>query len=154
MARKSIQRSNGNITKSNCTQIVGHKKSLIEYAGVSMPTAWESFHSSVQILSGPESQRNRLARVFSEQLVHLSKKDVPAEIRDDFLRILTKAVRNAERVDAHSIVENLADVEDRDVIGMINTIIRMYDTVTRYQPILRSGLGLGGRTEPEKGFSD
>lgn len=119
-----------------------------------MPTAWESFHSSVQILSGPESQRNRLARVFSEQLVHLSKKDVPAEIRDDFLRILTKAVRNAERVDAHSIVENLADVEDRDVIGMINTIIRMYDTVTRYQPILRSGLGLGGRTEPEKGFSD
>jgi hypothetical protein len=111
-----------------------------------MPTAWEAFHSSIQILAGPESQRNRLALACSEHLTRLSKKDVPAEIRDEFVKVLTGAVRNKGH-DRTAIMENLSSIEDREVYGMINAIVRMYDAVTRYEPILSSGLGPGGRAE-------
>jgi hypothetical protein len=130
-------------TKSKPMSKVGYLSN--RHAGVTMPNAWEAFHSSLQILAGPESQRNRLARACSEQLAHLSKRDVPAEIRDEFLKLLTGAVRNRGQADQRSILENLSGIEDGDVIGMINAIIRMYDAVTRYQPILSSGLGPGGR---------
>lgn len=122
--------------------MVTYPIAMLEYT---MPNAWEAFHSSIQILAGPEPQRHRLARACSEQLAHLSKRDVPAEIRDEFLKVLRGAVRNRDRADKLSILENLSSIEDGDVIGMINAIIRMYDAVTRYQPILSSGLAPGGR---------
>ncbi|MDB5823840.1 MAG: hypothetical protein JWR21_2544 [Herminiimonas sp.] len=115
-----------------------------------MPTAWEAFHSSIQILAGPDSQRSRLAQACSDHLVRLSKKDVPAEIRDEFLKLLTGAVRNKEKADRSSIMENLSGIEDREVYGMISAIVRMYDAITRYEPILSSGLAPGGRAE--RGF--
>jgi hypothetical protein len=115
-----------------------------------MPTAWEAFHSSIQILAGPESQRSRLAQACSEHLTRLSKKDVPAEIRDEFVKVLTGVVRNKGH-DRSAIMENLSCIEDREVFGMINAIVRMYDAVTRYEPILSSGLGPGGRAERSVG---
>jgi ABC-type Fe2+-enterobactin transport system substrate-binding protein len=114
-----------------------------------MPTAWEAFHSSIQILAGPDSQRSRLAQACSEHLTRLSKRDVPAEIRDEFLQLLTGTVKNRDQSDRSSIMETLSSVEDREVYGMINAIVRMYDAVTRYEPILSSGLGPGRR--PERG---
>lgn len=100
-----------------------------------MPSAWEAFHAAAQILAGPESQRARLARAYAEQLAYLGKKDIPKEIRDDFLKVMNLTLC-AGGPDKRAIMEGLSAMGDAEITGAINTIIRMYDTVTRYEPIL------------------
>lgn len=95
-----------------------------------MPLAWECFHRAMYVLTGSDPQRERLLRVYRNNLKCLDGKDVPAEIRDDFVRLSTSLERET--------VESLNGsqlLDEWEVAAAINALIRMYDVLARYEPI-------------------
>jgi hypothetical protein len=96
--------------------------------------AWKQFHLAVYRLAGSESQAQRLANAVTMHLSRLTEKDVPSEIRPQFveflnqvreLRILPVDVGSRQPVDESAIESN------------IRSIVSMYDALIRYQPIRR-----------------
>ncbi len=69
-------------------------------------------------------------------LMRLSKKDVPAEIREQFERLQDDMNRGPAKEGECAVKNTLNLMADDEIRLIINSIIRMYDAVTRYQPIL------------------
>ncbi|MDB5840380.1 MAG: hypothetical protein JWQ23_2332 [Herminiimonas sp.] len=103
-----------------------------------MSSAWESFHRSMYMLVGADSQRERLVKAYKLNLARLTKKDVPAEIRIDFINLTKDITRNPRKENGCPVMHTVYAIEEREVVAMINSIVRMYDVVTRYQPISTS----------------
>jgi cation transport regulator ChaB len=101
-----------------------------------MSSAWKSFHLAMYALSSGDTQRERLLRAYKLHLMRLSKKDVPAEIRDQFASLQDDISRCAAREGECGVKNTLNAMSDDEIKRMINSIIHMYDAVTRYQPIL------------------
>ncbi|MGI4847947.1 MAG: hypothetical protein ACRYGK_07400 [Janthinobacterium lividum] len=126
-----------------------------------MSSAWECFHRSMYILVGPGLQQERLLKAWQSNLARLASKDVPAEIRTEFAG-LAKVMNGAcaavqadgnANADANtngnpaikaeapaSVSDSMSDsmsdsVSEREVVALIHGVIRMYDVITRYQPI-------------------
>jgi hypothetical protein len=99
-----------------------------------MSYAWESFSQAMRALASNDTQRERLLRAYKMHLVQLTKKDIPAEIRDDFDRLVIEIRRCSvkDKGDLKGIAEH---VGDHEVACMIDSVIRMYDAVARYQPL-------------------
>jgi hypothetical protein len=95
-----------------------------------MSVAWKQFHLAMYELAGPESQGARLSRAVAQHLSRLTEKDVPSEIRTQFVELL-REVDALGRLDA-------VDFPDRDrdqrTASNIRSIISMYDALIRYQP--------------------
>jgi hypothetical protein len=100
-----------------------------------MSYAWEKLRVAVRELTGADSQRQRLINAYTTSLVDLKCKDVPAEIRDDFNKLRDNMSRY-QGTDNRFVVRNIVySIDDNEVVSMIDTILDMYDTVTRYQPL-------------------
>jgi hypothetical protein len=68
--------------------------------------------------------------------MRLSKKDVPAEIREQFAGLQDEISRCPAKEGECGVKNTLEAMSDEEIRIMITSIIRMYDAVTRYQPIL------------------
>ncbi|MDB5763036.1 MAG: hypothetical protein JWQ21_2031 [Herminiimonas sp.] len=101
-----------------------------------MSQAWEKFHLSMYILVGAGTQRERLVKAYKSNLAHLSKKDMPSEIKDEFVKLSKNISSGMEQDGECKITKTVNSLDDKEVAAMINSIIRMYDALTRYQPIL------------------
>jgi hypothetical protein len=99
-----------------------------------MSYAWESFSQAMRALASGDTQRERLLRAYQLHLMRLTKKDVPAEIRDEFDKLVIEIRRCSAK--EGRILKRISDsVDDSEVSSMVNSIIKMYDAVTRYQPL-------------------
>jgi hypothetical protein len=69
--------------------------------------------------------------------MQLAQKDVPKEIREEF----SKLARNIGRFPAQEgeciIRRTVESLKDEEIDLMIDSIIRMYDALARYQPLPR-----------------
>jgi hypothetical protein len=101
-----------------------------------MASAWESFHLAMLELTGTESQRERLISAYKSNLMRLSKKNVPVELRSEFAKMVLELERRPAKYNECTIKNTVDAMDEKEVVAMINSIIRMYDAVTRYQPIL------------------
>jgi hypothetical protein len=102
-----------------------------------MSLAWKSFHLAMYALTSAEPQRERLLRAYRLHLSPLSPKDIPAEVRDEFIALSRRITREHGGPGECSVKKTVEAAEEREVVSMINSIIKMYDAVTRYQPLLR-----------------
>ncbi len=118
-----------------------------------MSYAWESFSEAMRALASGDSQRERLLRAYKLHLMQLTVKDVPSEIRDDFDR-LAIAIRRCSAREAGSLKRIADNVDDKEVASMIDSIIRMYDAITRYQPLPQPGRRHQGWDSGVPGLSD
>jgi hypothetical protein len=89
-------------------------------------------------LTSAAPQRERLQRAYKQYLSRLGAKDVPAEIRVEFAALVAHMERGHAKIGECKIKKNVEAAEDRDIVSMINSIIKMYDAVTRYQPLLKN----------------
>ncbi|MES2535873.1 MAG: hypothetical protein V4632_08375 [Pseudomonadota bacterium] len=103
-----------------------------------MASAWESFHFAMLELAGADSQRERLIKAYKSNLMRLAKKNVPVELRSEFTRLVQEIERRPAKYNECTVKNTVDAMDEKEVVAMINSIIRMYDAVTRYQPILSS----------------
>jgi hypothetical protein len=103
---------------------------------IRMSLAWKSFHSAMYALTSADPQRERLLRAYRLHLSRLTPREVPQEIRDDFTALATAITRRPAATGECRIKNTIDAAEDREIVSMINAIIKMYDAVTRYQPLL------------------
>jgi hypothetical protein len=96
--------------------------------------AWKQFHLAVYRLAGSESQAQRLANAVTMHLSRLTEKDVPSEIRPQFVEFL-KRVRDL-RIPPPESGSTHPDNEP-GIESNILAIVSMYDVLIRYQPIRR-----------------
>ncbi|MDB5841822.1 MAG: hypothetical protein JWQ23_3774 [Herminiimonas sp.] len=107
------------------------------FQGVHMSYAWESFNLAMHTLASRESQRDRLLRAYKLNLMQLDQKDVPKEIRDEFSQLTRNIGRFPVQEGECIIKRTVESLEDNEIELMIDSIIRMYDAVARYQPLPR-----------------
>jgi hypothetical protein len=94
--------------------------------------AWKQFHLAVYRLAGPESQSQRLSNAVTMHLSRLTEKDVPSEIRRQFVEFLSQV--QEPRVLALEGGSGRKDCE-AGIASDIRSIVSMYDALIRYQPI-------------------
>lgn len=82
----------------------------------------------------PGSQRERLAAAMID-LATLKAKDLPLEIRQDFIAAMEYVCHNRIQEHGASIELMITSMKDDEVNIMVQSILNMYDAVTRYQPI-------------------
>jgi hypothetical protein len=99
-----------------------------------MSYAWESFSQAVRALASGDTQRERLLRAYKMHLMQLTKKDVPREIREEFDRLVIE-IRRCSAKEGRNLKRIADNVGDHEVASMVDSIIQMYDAVTRYQPL-------------------
>ncbi|MDB5761995.1 MAG: hypothetical protein JWQ21_990 [Herminiimonas sp.] len=100
-----------------------------------MSTTWNELHAAVQLLIGPGPQRERLAAAFTNHLQWLRPKDFPSEVRDRFVQLINVLYVNRIHESAGKDVGPIAASDGADMNAMSQTILELYDAVTRYEPI-------------------
>lgn len=69
-----------------------------------------------------------------EHLICLRPKDLPATSRAEFAYMIDRLCLG--RVQELGSVQRMVDaIDDHEVAAMVDTILRIYDAVARYQPI-------------------
>jgi hypothetical protein len=96
--------------------------------------AWKQFHLAVYRLAGPESPSERLSSAVTMHLSRLTEKDVPSEIRPQFVKFLTGVRDLVVQPGEHG---SMHDDNDSGIESSIRSIITMYDALIRYQPVRR-----------------
>jgi hypothetical protein len=100
-----------------------------------MSQAWIRLRAAVHILGQEGSARERLTTAFSHYLLGLKPKELPPEIRTDFIRLM-QWVAQHRKSGRSALSGTFEQAKDTEVTSMIRLIIDMYDAVTRYEPIL------------------
>ncbi len=101
-----------------------------------MSHAWETLRLAVHKLAQSGSRRERLAEAFTKYLHALRPKDLPLEVRKDFAKLKEDIHINRAYNSPDKATDKFESIDDTDVGLMIDSIIDIYDAVTRYQPIL------------------
>jgi hypothetical protein len=99
-----------------------------------MSFAWKCLRAAVNSLTGPGSQRERLLHAYTNITV-LKQKDLPANIQNEFVKVLIKLVKPTEKMSHNDVRGAIEVLSDKDVARIIESFVEMYDAVTRYQPI-------------------
>jgi hypothetical protein len=99
-----------------------------------MSHAWKKLRSAVCKLVKAGPQRERLAAAMTE-LATLKAKDLPIEIRQEFIAAMDYVCDGQIQEHGASIALMIDSMKDVDVNIMAHSILNMYDAVTRYQPI-------------------
>lgn len=102
-----------------------------------MSVAWKQFHLAVYRLAGPESQSQRLSNAVTMHLSRLTEKDVPSEIRPQFVEFLSQV-----RELGIPAPEGGSSRKDSaaGIASNIRSIVSMYDALIRYQPIRKRSI--------------
>jgi hypothetical protein len=104
-----------------------------------MSYAWEKLLLAVQCLAKDGSQRDRLTAAMAGHLVCLRPKELPAEVRQKFAALIDDMCHGRVQEKSASVRRMIEGLDDHEVDRMSDSIIRIYDAVARYQPILPAG---------------
>jgi hypothetical protein len=100
-----------------------------------MSYAYHQLRLAVQCLALSGPLQERLEKALTECLIYLRPKDLPAACRKDFCALVdASSVGQAKRM-SNAIAAKIHSANDREADAMASTILYLYDTVTRYQPV-------------------
>lgn len=91
--------------------------------------------AAVHILRREGTPRERLAQAYTRYLLGLNPKEMPTEIRPDFVKLIQWA-KHQKDGGRHTASDLFNFAKDAEVSIMVGLVIDMYDAVTRYEPIL------------------
>jgi len=100
-----------------------------------MSYAWNKLRLAVHCLAEGGSQRERLAAAIGDHLVCLRPKDLPSTWRPEFTLVIDRLCLGPVRKKEVEVRRIVGALDDDEVDAMIRSILRLYDAVTRYQPI-------------------
>lgn len=99
-----------------------------------MSYAYEQLRLAMQYLTQSAPLHERLARALNESLC-LRPKDLPTACRNEFCSLASRfapgpaARRNTE------LVKKIEAINDQEAHAIVQTLLHLFDTVTRYQPL-------------------
>jgi hypothetical protein len=102
-----------------------------------MSHAWKKLRAAVGKLIKEGSQRERLAAAMID-LATLKAKDLPIEIRQEFVFTIDYVCHSRIQEPGTSVELMISTMKDAEVNTIVQSILNMYDAVTRYQPIPHS----------------
>lgn len=100
-----------------------------------MSRAWQQFTLAMHALAGPGSQRERLIKACIPHLVDLKPKDLPAEIRSEFAKLMRDFSIGSPRIEKNTLASTIEALQEAEITAITASVIRMHDAITRYQPI-------------------
>lgn len=98
-----------------------------------MSLAWREFRKAMTHLSGPGTQRERLALACGPALLGMKRKEIPREARGEFDALIHLIGADWTR-DAASTTEMVHRLSDLEVAQAAAKVLAIYDQLTRYQP--------------------
>jgi hypothetical protein len=98
-----------------------------------MSYAWRQLQSAIRTLAGTTDRRDRLACAYGK-LVKLKSKDLPSEAAADHALLLRRIPRFPLKNITQEIRIEVDALSDAEVTAAIQTIMKMYDAVSAYQP--------------------
>lgn len=105
-----------------------------------MSQAWEMLRAAVHKLAKVGSPKERLVGALSENLLLIRPKDLPPEIRKDYAALVDELCLGRVQENGATIKSMVESVDDAQVALMIDSIIDMYDAVTRQEPALEKAV--------------
>lgn len=100
-----------------------------------MSYAWNKLRLAVHCLTAAGSQRERLTAAIAEHVVCLRPKDLPSPWRPEFASVIDHLCLGRVLEQDASVRRMVEALDEKEVGAMIGSILRLYDAVTRYQPI-------------------
>ena len=117
-----------------------------------MSYAWQQLQSAVRILSMPSDRRERLTAAYAK-LLKLKPKDLPAEVVDDYCRLVGGISRYPAKSITREIKAEVQSLSDAEVMESIDLILSMHDALSVYQPRpIRPSGGMHARTGAVPGW--
>jgi hypothetical protein len=104
-----------------------------------MSYAYHQLQLAVQCLAQSGTLQERLAKALTESLIYLRPKDLPAACRKDLRALVDASSIEQAKGMSKNLAAKIRVVSDREANAMAKTILRLYDTVTRYQPLSKEG---------------
>lgn len=98
-----------------------------------MSYAWHQLRCAVRALNRSCDRRTQLAGAYSK-LVKLRNRDLPAELVDDFERLVGGISRFPAKNVFREIKSRIASLDDGQVAEAITLISTMHDVLEMYQP--------------------
>lgn len=100
-----------------------------------MSYAWSQLRLAVHNLTQGGSQRERLIAAITEHMLCLRPKDLPSASQGIFASLVSRLCVGRKQDWPVSVKREVAALDDNEVRTMVNIILDLYDSVTRYQPI-------------------
>ncbi len=98
-----------------------------------MSQGWEKFHAAMNTLTGSGSQKERLLKAYSYNLVHIKKNNVPADVWDELNQFSKDMTKIQVTGNGGSIKATVHEMNDLEVDSMVKKIIYMHDSVVRHE---------------------
>lgn len=100
-----------------------------------MSYAYDQLRLSMQYLAQSGPLHERLAKALSEILMSLRPKDLPSACRSEFGTLMNKFSLPHNTSRRKTLITQIRAVSEQEAHVMAQTIIFLFDTVTRYQPL-------------------
>ena len=98
-----------------------------------MSYAWHQLQCAVKALNSARSRREGLANAYS-RLLKLKRKDLPAEVADDFSKLVGGIPRYPIKSVYREVKAKVAVLTDAELAQAISLISGMHDALAVYQP--------------------
>ena len=99
---------------------------------MSLVYAWEKLHLAVETLCGRGSQTSRLADAVSTYLVHVRPDDLPADLRREFLQVMSELNAGQELVEEANIQATISRLDASVQEQAIQKIVHIFSAVCRH----------------------
>lgn len=113
-----------------------------------MSYAWSQLRLAVHCLAKDGAQRERLTVAIAEHLICIRPKDLPMALRQEFASVIDHLCLGRVLKQDASVRRMAEALDDKEINVMIDTILHLYDAVTRYQPIQTAEEGPESITAP------
>jgi len=98
-----------------------------------MSVTWDKFHGAALLLAGAGPVKQRLADAFRTQLVDLDVKELPRELRAEFLS-LSASLTSGRAVGGSSVIDaTVRKLSDAQAAGYARRLITMYGVLSQSQ---------------------
>jgi hypothetical protein len=99
-----------------------------------MSYAYDQLRLALQYLTQSAPLHERLAKALTESLC-LRPKDLPTACRKEFLSLLNRLSVEHTTKRNTGLALKIKAMSDQEVHAITHTLLHLYDTVTRYQPL-------------------
>lgn len=101
---------------------------------MSLGYTWEKFYVAVETLVGQGSIQDRLCGAYSSALMRLEPKDLPKDLRADFIELERKLTSVEPTGDEGSIAASTKAMSADDAEKLAKQIVSMFNDIARSYP--------------------
>jgi len=95
---------------------------------------WEKLNEAIGTLTGPDSQKQRLAQAIASLSLIRPEQNLPPEMRAEFEQFMKELNSRLAQADEGTIQATVQGLDELQVRDAIDEMISFYDRICRYMP--------------------